>query len=380
VRRLVAIVAVLALGLAAAGALPGVAAAQRVLVVRHPPMRGADVLDAQLYLRYLGLLRVRASGTYGPRSAAAVRRFQRLHRMRRDGALGPRTWRTLRRAIRIRARLVAPTRGRPAARPGMPLAPGPRPLLRLTRPRERSGDVLTLQRALTRVGVFHVRPTGLFGRITYRAVRAYQRLRGIRVDGIVGPTTWATLSGITASAQSRANLISRLDAPGTRDRVGFTGCAADDMARERAGQGTIPSSDADPPPPGQRTPRHVSTTMMRQWLALADAGFSFQVGSLISCHSWHAHEEDGTLSGRVSKHPLGLAYDVTAVDGQVVTPAFQRTQEFAAFVGALAALPGSLLPGRIISLVDADGPDRPVSIVQTNHGDHVHVEIATPGA
>ena len=49
-------------------------------------------------------------------------------------------------------------------------------------------DVKTLQILLTRRG-FDVPSTGYFGRVTKRKVRAFQRSRGLVVDGIVGPAT-----------------------------------------------------------------------------------------------------------------------------------------------------------------------------------------------
>src|SRR5262249_22652734 len=90
VRRTAFLVAIAALALVAApsGALaarlPGTTChcdGVRALAFRNPPIRGADVLDAQLLLRYLGLMRAKATGTYGRHTTVSVRRFQRLHRL-----------------------------------------------------------------------------------------------------------------------------------------------------------------------------------------------------------------------------------------------------------------------------------------------------------
>jgi hypothetical protein len=59
-----------------------------------------------------------------------------------------------------------------------------RPVLRLG---SRGESVKTLQ---SRLGV---RPTGWFGPVTRRKVRAYQRAHGLVADGVVGPLTWAAL-------------------------------------------------------------------------------------------------------------------------------------------------------------------------------------------
>jgi rare lipoprotein A len=50
-------------------------------------------------------------------------------------------------------------------------------------------DVVTLQRVLTMDGFSPGAADGVFGRITLRAVRRFQRSRGLTVDGRVGPIT-----------------------------------------------------------------------------------------------------------------------------------------------------------------------------------------------
>jgi peptidoglycan hydrolase-like protein with peptidoglycan-binding domain len=53
--------------------------------------------------------------------------------------------------------------------------------------------VKTLQAQLKKLGFEPGPIDGIFGSDTDSAVRAFQRARGIQVDGIVGPQTWATL-------------------------------------------------------------------------------------------------------------------------------------------------------------------------------------------
>ena len=57
----------------------------------------------------------------------------------------------------------------------------------------RNEAVRVLQRKLGELGFDAGTPDGIFGRITTRAVRRYQRLNNLTVDGIVGPATWARL-------------------------------------------------------------------------------------------------------------------------------------------------------------------------------------------
>ena len=57
----------------------------------------------------------------------------------------------------------------------------------------RNEAVRVLQRKLGELGFDAGTPDGIFGRLTTRAVRRYQRLNNLTVDGIVGPATWARL-------------------------------------------------------------------------------------------------------------------------------------------------------------------------------------------
>lgn len=59
---------------------------------------------------------------------------------------------------------------------------------------DRGGDVVTLQRVLSMKG-YGVGPAdGVFGRLTRRAVKRFQRRRGLTADGRVGPLTTASLA------------------------------------------------------------------------------------------------------------------------------------------------------------------------------------------
>jgi N-acetylmuramoyl-L-alanine amidase len=63
----------------------------------------------------------------------------------------------------------------------------------LIRPGERSNQVADVQARLRSAGFDVGDEPGYFGDATVRAVRAFQQRRGILVDGIVGPHTWAEL-------------------------------------------------------------------------------------------------------------------------------------------------------------------------------------------
>jgi peptidoglycan hydrolase-like protein with peptidoglycan-binding domain len=123
--------------------------------------RGADVTALQHMLRgWSNRFSLAADGRYGPRTAAAVRTFQRLRGLRVDGVVGPQTW------------------GSPAS---FVVARG-----------DRGGFVAAAQVELTE-NEYAVAVDGIFGPRTEAAVRRAQCDLGLRVDGIVGPRTWRGL-------------------------------------------------------------------------------------------------------------------------------------------------------------------------------------------
>lgn len=60
----------------------------------------------------------------------------------------------------------------------------------------RGDQVVWLQQHLIAAG-YSMEPTGIFGGSTYRAVRRFQKSRGLGADGVVGTSTWNRLMRIT---------------------------------------------------------------------------------------------------------------------------------------------------------------------------------------
>lgn len=83
-------------------------------------------------------------------------------------------WRALGRRV-PRVPRYQPFRGHPVIRAG-----------------SRGDQVVWLQQHLIALG-FRLEPTGIFNRVTLRAVRQFQRRRGLMVDGVVGTQTWNRL-------------------------------------------------------------------------------------------------------------------------------------------------------------------------------------------
>jgi peptidoglycan hydrolase-like protein with peptidoglycan-binding domain len=145
----------------AALAAPGPAAA-----ITNPQMPGLQVA-----LKARGFYSGPVDGIAGPLTAHGVRAFQRHARITVDGIAGPETRKAL-------------------GRLGRPLF-GTRLLLHRGK---RGWDVSVLEFFLARRGA--LRPSAVDGRYTWRtadAVRAFQRRRGMLVDGIAGSQTLRAL-------------------------------------------------------------------------------------------------------------------------------------------------------------------------------------------
>ncbi len=135
--------------------------------------RGAAVTQLQQKLKAKGF-NVTVDGDFGPKTTAAVRAFQQSRGLGVDGVVGPNTWSRLN-----------------AANPAPPASGGATPTLRLG---ARGAAVTNLQNRLRAHG-YNVSADGDFGPRTADAVRSFQRAKGLGVDGVVGPATWAKLNG-----------------------------------------------------------------------------------------------------------------------------------------------------------------------------------------
>lgn len=133
------------------------------------PLSGVAALQVALHAR--GLYPARIDGVIGPKTVAAVRTFQRRHHLVVDGIPGPQT----------RAALGGYSRYRLG---GRTLVAG------------NSGwDVSEAQFLLRNHGFPPGPLDGFLGARSETAVRRFQRASGLRVDGVVGPATIASLDG-----------------------------------------------------------------------------------------------------------------------------------------------------------------------------------------
>ncbi len=131
--------------------------------------RGRKVVDIQTKLLRLGyeIGLTGVDGFFGPETTKAVKKFQSARSINVDGVVGPDTWREI---VEATYRL------------------GQRQLY-LREPPFRGDDVREVQATLNNLGFNAGRVNGIFGSLTDKAVREFQKNCGLQLDGIVGNTT-----------------------------------------------------------------------------------------------------------------------------------------------------------------------------------------------
>lgn len=192
----------------------------------RPPLRfvsDEDVAAVQRALHSASIDAGPVNGIYGPRTAAAVERFQVARKLARTGIVDSKTWELLGKTTPDGKPLLA-RRFRGDLRP---VAPDP--------------DVELLQKALAAAGYPPEEINGIFGPSTVRAVQSFQQAQGLPADGVVGPQTWAALapSDDAPAERARRRFLPGFDADrttgadllGVQQRVDFlaTTLAAGDL-------------------------------------------------------------------------------------------------------------------------------------------------------
>ena len=150
--------------------------------------RGGAVEQLQFWLNTISqyvasIPSVSVDGSFGSRTAAAVRAFQRRYGLAVDGVVGEATWN----AIYAQFFSIQSDNGTPNAYPGTALRQG-----------DDGQNVRLVQFWLKIARTVYTalnNPTvdGQFGAATKRAVEAFQRYFGLTADGVVGRTTWNKL-------------------------------------------------------------------------------------------------------------------------------------------------------------------------------------------
>jgi peptidoglycan hydrolase-like protein with peptidoglycan-binding domain len=132
---------------------------------------------------------VRADGIFGPQTEAAVRQWQSNLQLTADGVWGAQTEEATNNLFAFLANLPAVQEINPDNPFLQDLNNAVSTVLQAG---STGGEVKILQAGLNGKG-YRLVGDGVFGQATDFAVRQFQSARGLKVDGIVGPQTWAAL-------------------------------------------------------------------------------------------------------------------------------------------------------------------------------------------
>ena len=167
---------------------------------------GTAVSQLQEALISLGYMSGKPDGKFGDATEAAVKAFQKNNGLTADGAAGEATQKTLyggkAKAAKVKA-TAAPT-----ATPKTTATPKPTATAKTTdntavsgtyRQGDTGSGVKTLQQKLIQKGYLSGSADGIFGRVTEKAVIAFQKANNLKADGIAGSQTLATLNSSSAT-------------------------------------------------------------------------------------------------------------------------------------------------------------------------------------
>lgn len=146
---------------------------------------GPDVALIQRWLNsarstYPNLASVTVDGQYGSATAGAVRNFQTAAGLTRDGSVGINTWNEL-------CATHAAANGEGEIFPGISMRSG------------HTGATVKSAQTKLQALVPGLAADGRYGAQTQQAVRAYQTVNGLTVDGILGRNTWNSLYDVSGT-------------------------------------------------------------------------------------------------------------------------------------------------------------------------------------
>jgi peptidoglycan hydrolase-like protein with peptidoglycan-binding domain len=162
--------------------------------------KGTQVKYLQQKLNALGFNVGGVDGSFGPKTLAGVRAFQKANGLAVDGVVGP--------ATRAKLNSATPSQSKPSdPKPENPKPEDPKPknpptkeippVTQTLRRGSKGTQVKYLQQKLNALGFNVGEVDGSFGPKTLAGVRAFQKANGLAVDGVVGPATRAKLNSIS---------------------------------------------------------------------------------------------------------------------------------------------------------------------------------------
>ncbi len=188
---------------------------------------GSDVATIQRQLsriaqNYPSIGNVAADGVFGESTENAVKRFQQIFGLIPDGVVGESTWYKISN-IYVAVKKLAELSSEGERYGGDGQYPGT-----ILRRGSRGSNVSSLQYYINVIAngtgfIPSVTIDGIFGSDTENAVRQFQSLYGLSVDGLVGPSTWNTIYDAYKGIIDGAETPGEDEYPGTPLRIGSVG-------------------------------------------------------------------------------------------------------------------------------------------------------------
>ncbi len=153
---------------------------------------GTEVRQLQEALIQLGYLDGKPDGTYGPKTVAAVKAFQKANGLKADGVAGTATQKAV---FSGTAKAAPKATATPTAAPKATATPVPSLLQAVSALKEGSegSAVKELQRKLIELGYLTGTADGKYGKNTVSAVKAFQKANKLKADGVAGKLTLEAL-------------------------------------------------------------------------------------------------------------------------------------------------------------------------------------------
>ena len=186
--------------------------------------KGSDVSQLQEALIRLGYLAGKPDGTYGQKTVAAVKAFQKANGLKADGVAGAETQKALfsgtAKAAEVKATVQPAATATPAPAASASTA-ADKNAASLKRG-SKGNDVKELQRKLIELGYMSGEADGIYGSKTVSAVKAFQKANNLKADGVAGLLTQAALKTgkAAATAAPKATATPAPSAAATQTTVG----------------------------------------------------------------------------------------------------------------------------------------------------------------
>lgn len=167
---------------------------------------GATVSKVQTELKALGYYYGQITGNAGPKTVAAIKRFQGKNGLTADGIAGPQTIAKIDAAYEAKG---GSSSGSGSSASGLKL-------------NSKGTDVRNLQQDLTTLGYYWAEITGNFGAKTETAVKRFQEENGLTADGVAGTKTLNAIAaavarkGGTPASGGSAGTTLKLNSQGTK--------------------------------------------------------------------------------------------------------------------------------------------------------------------